>query len=1052
MKTHDVRDTMPVDPEELAAALSPPRPLSRGAQVGRYLVLDLLGQGGMGVVYSAFDPRLDRRIALKVLRPDASGDGLLKQRLLREAQAMARLVHANVRAVYDAGESEDLVYLAMELIKGRTLRAWLDESPRPWRKVVDVYAQAGRGLAAAHRAGLVHRDFKPDNVLLADDGRVVVSDFGVAHVTASAAPSSVRGTVGEETPPPSLALTQAGTLIGTPAYMAPEQLAGEPVDSRADMYAFAVAVWESVHRQHPVAHDDFQSLRTGVLRGALREPPRSRVPRRVSRALLPALRRDPAERPETLDEILDALTARPGRRILLAVAVAATVALMIVLGGAIRSAAEARASAREARAQAELARTLGQEVKELELGLRAQRLLPLHDVGPAERRVRARLERMRASLTGRPGEAAIHDALGRGLAALGDHDGARAELEHALRHGVRDPALHWTLGLSLLRLHTEALGEARRMGGPAWVAARKAELGAQFLPAARAHLEQSRGATLAPPRVLEALIAYEEGDLTRALAEARAAAREAPLFYEAQLLVGKILDMQAEAAHERGEWQEADRLRAAAILELEAAAFVARSDARVHDAIADLWIRRLDQRRYGSFSGELVLVAGALMATDRSIAAAPHRAGGHLRRARAVLMAVADAGTMSPAIETLFAERCLEAGGEALRLAPRDAIVLDTLANCRGVLAARAIAEGRDPTGDLRASEHLLRRAIAISPGLPWISNDLSVTAAVLSEYQLLVGRDALATAHGAVVAAERAMRLDASDPNPHLNMLNAFGFFAEAGARRGHVDEAVVERARAVAARSYTLHEVAPFAARINLLLGLVARLRLLVLRGDDATQALEEVDRLTAEAEHRLAPEWRRGQPEQFLLEIQADSALLAAEAGRAPGPAIAAARRAIDRCLDIDPGRVACRMLGIRLAWLEAATTMAGPRRRASLERALRLADGMVATFGHSGRVHAARAESHRRLAGDGAPDHVAPGLRAATLAVEIAPALADAQAVLGRLSGLEASSAASADARRAAAGRALAALELAGMINPALARRLAAERDAALAALR
>src|SRR4051812_2276426 len=156
--------------------------LGRGNAVGRYLVLGRLGAGAMGVVYLAYDPELDRKLAVKVLRPGATID---EARLVREGRALAKVQHPNVIAVHDVGTFSDGVFVAMELVDGATLADWLEERQPDWRAIVDVFVQAGRGLAAAHAAGLVHRDFKPANVLIGADGRVRVGDFGLARATAS---------------------------------------------------------------------------------------------------------------------------------------------------------------------------------------------------------------------------------------------------------------------------------------------------------------------------------------------------------------------------------------------------------------------------------------------------------------------------------------------------------------------------------------------------------------------------------------------------------------------------------------------------------------------------------------------------------------------------------------------------------------------------------------------------------------------------------------------------------------------------------------------------
>jgi serine/threonine protein kinase len=193
--------------------------LPRGAALGRYLVLDVIGQGGMGVVYAAYDPELDRKVAVKVLR---ARDGLGgdspsgRARMLREGQAMARLSHPNVVPVHDVGTHAGHVFVAMEWVDGQTLRAWVDAAPRGWREVVAMYTGAARGLAAAHDAALVHRDFKPDNVIVGRDGRARVVDFGLARASGGPqrdpAPDVASGSSPLESP-----LTREGTVVGTPA-------------------------------------------------------------------------------------------------------------------------------------------------------------------------------------------------------------------------------------------------------------------------------------------------------------------------------------------------------------------------------------------------------------------------------------------------------------------------------------------------------------------------------------------------------------------------------------------------------------------------------------------------------------------------------------------------------------------------------------------------------------------------------------------------------------------------------------------------------------------
>ncbi|MEZ4453708.1 MAG: tetratricopeptide repeat protein [Nannocystaceae bacterium] len=284
-------------------------PLRRGAAIDRYQIVDVLGAGGMGIVYLAHDRELDRRIALKVLRTLEHQDTRARVSVLREAQAMARLVHPNVIAVHDVGVVDGRVFLVMDYVDGAPLSRWLDEEGRGWREVVAVFLQAGQGLAAAHAAGLVHRDFKPENVLVAADGRVLVGDFGLARAESDLAGPGA-----------------SGRLVGTPAYMAPEILVGE-VDARADVFAFAVALWEALYRQHPYGARVLGEL------GPLAPPPRGAgVPPWVRAALVRGLDPDPESRTPSMVALLADLDRDPAKR---RRSVAAITAVVVAIAGAV---------------------------------------------------------------------------------------------------------------------------------------------------------------------------------------------------------------------------------------------------------------------------------------------------------------------------------------------------------------------------------------------------------------------------------------------------------------------------------------------------------------------------------------------------------------------------------------------------------------------------------------------------------------------------------------------------------------------------------------------
>jgi len=433
-------------PEEKAATEAQgsgsPEELARGSAIGRYIVLGLVGRGGMGDVYAAYDPELDRKIAVKLLRTKSrAGQGATegRTRLLREAQAIAKLSHGNVVVVYDVGTFQDAVFIAMEFIEGDTVRYWLNAESRDWRDVMRVFVAAGRGLAAAHEAGIVHRDFKPDNVMVGQDGKVRVMDFGLARqqsdttavdadlrrggdgappyvnsamevargslgslsssalgvsvaspTTATTAPpppapptpappaasadaaalaaaaasepdavdenaTRVLSTSRSSTPRPGrpvttesfasarraldAELTQTGAMLGTPAYMAPEQFASRPGDARTDQFSFCVALYESLYGERPFDGKNLMKLIAAVTTGTVREPPAgTKVPAWVRKVLVRGLRPAADQRYPSMTELLDALERDPSvARRRWGMGVAASLVVATIAFGASRS-------------------------------------------------------------------------------------------------------------------------------------------------------------------------------------------------------------------------------------------------------------------------------------------------------------------------------------------------------------------------------------------------------------------------------------------------------------------------------------------------------------------------------------------------------------------------------------------------------------------------------------------------------------------------------------------------------------------------------------------
>jgi serine/threonine protein kinase len=433
----DLETEEPDEPED-----SRPDWLVRGETIGRYIVLECLGVGGMGVIYSAWDPKLDRKLAIKIVRDRHGklGSTRGRARLLREGQALARLRHPNVISVHDVGTHEGRVFVAMEFVEGETLQCWLLRSPRPAvAQLIDVYLQVGRGLAAAHRAGLVHRDVKPENMMLGDDGRVLVLDFGIARegllgdedadepgeptedeVDPDDEPTIEAGPGVEACLPieinedhaPLAQLTRAGAVVGTPAYMSPEQHRGLPLDARSDQFAFCVAMWEALNGDKPYGEGGREKLLARMRTGQLRPFRNREVPRRIAKALRRGLAWSPRDRFESMEALLEALNPRTyalERRVWASLGIGTAAGL---IAGALATASvldRPEPSPSDDDDRNELATPEPQHIDEL-------------------RRTLAQLE-------ARPGDPRIARAqyqLARALAALGEHEAALAEYERAL--------------------------------------------------------------------------------------------------------------------------------------------------------------------------------------------------------------------------------------------------------------------------------------------------------------------------------------------------------------------------------------------------------------------------------------------------------------------------------------------------------------------------------------------------------------------------------------------------------------------------------------------
>ncbi len=764
-----MRDTREADTGAVPPDRAPAGPAFPIPGWDRYQCLRFLGQGGMGQVFLARDPRLHREVALKLVRgdaPDAIG------RLVAEARAQARVSHERVCKVYEVGEAGGEVYIAMEYIDGVPLGALA--RTLAVEQAAMILREAALGVHEAHRAGILHRDLKPSNIMVAraEDGalRPFVMDFGLARSFAAEG------------------ATESGAVLGTPHYMPPEQARGEVgrLDRRADVYSLGATLYHVLTGELPIPGGNGLEVLTNI---ALVEPrpPRALdpdLPVDLEAIVMKCLEKDRSARydsaralAEDLDRFLRgepvaARRAGVGYRLRKrlrkhrGLAAAATVAVVVsgaALGWGIKTRSEAGQRER-------LARRFTEQVEHLEATARYSALSPRHDIRGDQQGMRARMDELAAEIR-RGGEVAVGPgeyALGRGYLALGEEDRAREHLETAWQHGFREPRAAYALALVTGHLYQEKLREVERIEQKEVREARRREVEERYRGPALAYLQQSAGAEVPSTEYVAALVAFYEDRLDEALGHLEAIGEGLPWFYEAPELRGDVL-----AARGAQRWNRGDRAGAVADFAAGREAYavagaVGESVPGVYEALGELEYAELLMELYGKGDVEPAYARGAA-AVARAVAVLPEHYASLVLEARLGRAVAEDRRNHGLEVAGVL-EQAVASARRAEAVAPSRPEAPLELGRSYWQWGNARQARRQDPTEQLRLALEALAR---VAPGDR--SHDYHrVTGLVFdvwAEHDAQIGADPLPHREEAITSFLAAITIDERPPNVWINL-----------------------------------------------------------------------------------------------------------------------------------------------------------------------------------------------------------------------------------------------------------------------------------------
>lgn len=764
-------------PREALGALTASRILGAGTELpatwGRFALVELLGRGGMGKVFRAWDPVLERYLALKVLLGD---DPVQLERFEREARSQAGVDHPAVCKVYEVGDVDGTPYIAMQLVRGRTLDRAAEALPIEQR--VALVRQAAEGVHAAHRAGLIHRDLKPANVLVEEieGGHRLpyVVDFGLARVLDEPG------------------LTRTWQVAGSPSYMAPEQASGQTAqaDRRTDVYGLGATLYDVLTGRPPATGASVVEVMLHVVHQDP-TPPREinpEIPRDLETIVLRCLEKDPSRRYESAHAVAEELgrfldgepilgqrssvlyrVAKRARKHKVAVGAVAVAVAAVLVGAGI--ALRARWTATE---QARLAQELGREVMEIEAVVRHSQMLPPHDVTADEAAVRERMARLAARLPGL-GRAAVgpgNYALGRGYLALDDVDRAQGLLDRAWETGYRTPEVAHARSIVLGRLYQRQLSEASRIPSRALRQQRLAEIDVRLRQPIMELLQLSRGSQSDAPELVEATLAFYEKRWDVALAKCAAAVAREPWLWEAPMLASKVHGKRSEDARLEGRWDNALALRTEADAALEQARAIARSAPMVLDAMCGSHGWRLGILREAGREVEPAF-PDAEAACQAAIAVRPASPNSYRSLAYATWQVVDERIARGVDARPLIASQ-IDLARRAVELDPKSATAHSDLGMAYERLGEHQRRRGEDPRDAYARAIECLEQSVAIEPTGLYPLNNLGLVHLQQGGWERTHGIDPTSRLEAAIARFQTASELNSKVALPLVNLGSA--------------------------------------------------------------------------------------------------------------------------------------------------------------------------------------------------------------------------------------------------------------------------------------